>query len=323
MKHESADRSPSRSIRSRTAPILTGVFALGAAFSVYHHGKSEGFLRQTIPQLLSTLGGEVKSQWTISRSTDQMTDQREISARRDFPSDGFIIETTITCNVSTGVVTYTLDAYDSDRNPAAAVRKFSVDVGGHYYLALVRADYSKPKQFYVRNPRYSNEFILQEDSDPIFGIVPDRLTSAKLLKIQLELTQGRPIVEVDQSDINVRDALSPCVSAIQRSDEAARRSQPAGSTTNTLQKPIPGGQLGPEMGTDESSLAPNVAAVARTDRHASSPHEEINEQHQPTGEERVESVAHVQEQTQSQEDLCSSIRRTGAGNAAYERAMGC
>lgn len=193
------------------------------------------------------------SPWTYGEESDPMTDELTVTASRQIEADGFFIETTVACQVTEGILTYSFTTFDADGFPV----EFRQELGGTtmniipYHIAHFRPDTGTAQVIKYSQPRYTNLFELPvptigEDApaymrqDRAFmAYVADlaQLVSAQQLTVRLPLTQGEPVIRIDQTEEVVAGVLSQCAQAampVVAASQSTETSRPAGPQTHTF-----------------------------------------------------------------------------------------
>ncbi len=166
--------------------------------------------------------------WVFAETTDPMTDETVSSASKNIEADGFVIEAEIACRTPSGAVHYTFNAYDRDRNPAEATSAYYNANLGTYHSALVRIDDGEAHPMRAFNPGYSNQFHFDQSPETrnmegILGNSRDEFAKGRRLTIKLDLKQGTPLIQIDQTEASISRVLSACAGAIQDDVAAVAR----------------------------------------------------------------------------------------------------
>lgn len=184
------------------------------------------------------------SRWTYGEEADPMTDQVTVTASRQIEADGFFVETKVACHTTEGRLTYSFTTFDADGFPV----DFKQELGGTqpYHSAQFRPDAGTPQVLVDDLPRYTNLFELQiltikqgaPQSGAYMAYVAGlaELASAKQLTVRLPLSQGEPVIRIDQTEQVVAGVLGQCASAampVAGAPQSAETSRPAGPQTQT------------------------------------------------------------------------------------------
>lgn len=196
---------------SRWSKLTTATIAIPIGILAVH------FWRTALPSTSSAAREQtvatataVDDPWTISSTTDPMTDQTIQTASASFPAQASSIEMQISCS-STGVIRHQATSFDLSGDAVAMTSEFN---GDHWITPFaVRRDRLPPEVMRNVDPRFSNQVYVQTDQ-PTFGMTGFRrpnLWSADRLTFEFHLDGTDQTVIVDQRAPSLAGVLAPCI----------------------------------------------------------------------------------------------------------------
>lgn len=185
-------------------------------------------ISRAFEKFMAGASGGGSSVWSLSSKTDQMSDEKVVTATNEFRDGGYKADVAVSCKGSKNL-SYEITFYDDEDKPARTQVKISD--AGRAVPYEVRQDSADAEERYSINPKYNNQiFIGAKRDDAIVEVAyllagavnanPARLAQAGVLKFRIPLATGEMTFEVDQQDASLQQVFSTCSDAIAKDREA-------------------------------------------------------------------------------------------------------
>lgn len=150
------------------------------------------------------------SSWTVSTSSDPMTDAVKHVATASFPSDLGRVEVAISCD-NEGNSNYEARSFDKDEKPLPMETDIVNFAAGIPFD--LRINGGKPMSLRMSQPRYTNVVDFQPGFLPLIQPGMHSLAQAAKLMLQLHLDGGDQTIAIDQGDPVLKTMVKPCANA--------------------------------------------------------------------------------------------------------------